>query len=80
VIYGYFGQENSYCVYRASAGLTHAEILKMLDRRQRFITALIFGELYDILVFVDLNEKYTYWLDHAQYDLDSADVMYRGGP
>jgi HEPN domain-containing protein len=28
---------------------------------------------------VDLNEKYTYWLEHAQYDLDTAVVMYRGG-
>jgi hypothetical protein len=27
---------------------------------------------------MDLNEKYTYWLEHAQYDLDSAGVMYRG--
>jgi HEPN domain-containing protein len=28
---------------------------------------------------MDQGEKYTYWLEHAQYDLDSADVMYRGG-
>jgi HEPN domain-containing protein len=28
---------------------------------------------------MDAAEKFTYWLDHAQYDLDTADVMYRGG-
>jgi HEPN domain-containing protein len=28
---------------------------------------------------MDVQEKFTYWLDHAQYDLDTADVMYRGG-
>jgi HEPN domain-containing protein len=28
---------------------------------------------------MDVQEKFTYWLEHAQYDLDSAEVMYRGG-
>jgi hypothetical protein len=26
-----------------------------------------------------LEEKYAYWLEAAQYDLDSADAMYNGG-
>jgi HEPN domain-containing protein len=28
---------------------------------------------------MDMEEKFIYWLDHAQYDLDTADVMYQGG-
>ena len=28
---------------------------------------------------MDAQEKYEYWLDSAQYDLDSADTMYNGG-
>jgi HEPN domain-containing protein len=28
---------------------------------------------------MDSEEKFTYWLNHAQYDLDTADVMYQGG-
>jgi HEPN domain-containing protein len=28
---------------------------------------------------MDSEEKFTYWLDHAQYDLDTADIMYQGG-
>jgi HEPN domain-containing protein len=28
---------------------------------------------------MDADEKFTYWLYHAQYDLDTADVMYQGG-
>jgi HEPN domain-containing protein len=28
---------------------------------------------------MDIEEKFTYWLDHAQYDLDSAGVMHQGG-
>jgi HEPN domain-containing protein len=28
---------------------------------------------------MDSEEKFAYWLNHAQYDLDSADVMYQGG-
>jgi HEPN domain-containing protein len=32
-----------------------------------------------ILKSMDSEEKFTYWLNHAQYDLDTADVMYQGG-
>jgi HEPN domain-containing protein len=28
---------------------------------------------------MDAHEKYEYWLDYAQYDLDSADAMYNTG-
>ena len=28
---------------------------------------------------MDANEKYKHWLEYAQYDLDSADTMYKAG-
>jgi HEPN domain-containing protein len=28
---------------------------------------------------MDVHEKFVYWLEHAQYDFDSAEVMYQGG-
>ena len=28
---------------------------------------------------MDAQEKYHYWLEHAKYDLDSADAMYKTG-
>jgi HEPN domain-containing protein len=28
---------------------------------------------------MDIHDKFRYWLDHAQYDLDTAEVMYQGG-
>jgi HEPN domain-containing protein len=28
---------------------------------------------------MNVEEKFKYWLDHAQYDVDTADVMYQGG-
>ena len=40
-------------------------------------------DLYKVLslylIYMDKTEKYDYWLQHAQYDLDSADAMHSSG-